>query len=67
MAFEEDVAPLNPVPAEEDEAMRAFAGESHEVQDVDEETNARLLRIIDRNLLPVRRYTTVVVFPGHGC
>ena len=66
MAVEEDT-PLNPVPAEEDEAMRAFIGELHEVPDVDEETNARLLRIIDRNLLPVRRYTTVVVFHGHEC
>ena len=63
MAVEEEgIAPPNPV-QEEDEAMRAFAGELGGVQDLDEETNARLLKVIDRNLLPVRRSTFVVVFP----
>lgn len=61
MAVEEEgIAPPNPV-QEEDEAMRAFAGEL--VQDLDEETNARLLKVIDRNMLPVGHSSFVVVFP----
>lgn len=60
---EEGIAPHNPV-QEEDEAMRAFAGAPGGVQDIDEEKNARLLKVIDRNLLPVRHSTIVVVFPG---
>ncbi|CEJ54136.1 Putative Permease of the major facilitator superfamily [Penicillium brasilianum] len=53
MAVEEEaIAPHNPL-QEEDEAMRAFAGAPGGVQDIDKETNARLLKIIDRNLLPL--------------
>jgi hypothetical protein len=51
---------VHPNPAqEEDEAMRAFSGEQGGVEDLDEETNTRLLRIIDRNLLPVGNSTFV--------
>lgn len=39
---------------DEDEAMRAFASELDSGDALDEETNARLLKAIDRNLLPVR-------------
>ena len=37
-----------------DEAMKAFAGHEGEVLVLDEETNKRLLRKIDLNLMPVR-------------
>ncbi|RMJ24269.1 Allantoate [Aspergillus sp. HF37] len=38
---------------DEDEAMRAFASELDSGDALDEETNARLLKAIDRNLLPL--------------
>lgn len=38
----------------EDEAMRAFDnGRDLDVRDIDDATNARLLKVIDKNLLPV--------------
>jgi ACS family allantoate permease-like MFS transporter len=40
---------------DEDEAMRAFEdGQGLDGRDIDDATNARLLKIIDKNLLPVR-------------
>lgn len=36
-----------------DEAMKAFLGHEGEVIHLDEETNRKLLRKIDRNLMPV--------------
>ena len=36
-----------------DEAMKAFAGHTGEIIEIDEATNKRLLRIIDFNLIPV--------------
>lgn len=63
MAVEEEaIAPHNPL-QEEDEAMRAFAGAPGGVQDIDKETNARLLKTIDRNLLPVRHNPFAMVIP----
>lgn len=38
-----------------DEAMKAFMGHEGQILTLDEATNKRILRIIDRNLLPVRR------------
>ena len=37
-----------------DEAMKAFEGHEGEVLVMDEATNRRLLRKIDRNIMPVR-------------
>lgn len=38
----------------EDEAMRAFDdGRDLDVRDIDDATNTRLLKVIDKNLLPV--------------
>ena len=37
-----------------DEAMKAFAGHEGEIIQMDDETNRRLLRKIDFNLMPVR-------------
>ncbi|KAK0266997.1 Allantoate permease [Friedmanniomyces endolithicus] len=36
-----------------DEAMKAFAGHTGEIIEIDEATNKRLLRIIDFNLIPI--------------
>ncbi|KAI9768422.1 MAG: hypothetical protein M1835_006870 [Candelina submexicana] len=36
-----------------DEAMKAFAGQEGEVNQIDDATNRRLLRRIDMNLLPL--------------
>jgi ACS family allantoate permease-like MFS transporter len=41
-----------------DEALTAFASHQGEVIHVDEETNQRLLRKIDRNIMPVRLLLT---------
>ncbi|KAI9688920.1 MAG: hypothetical protein M1822_001277 [Bathelium mastoideum] len=60
---EEEIAPPNPG-QEEDEAMRAFAGEVGGVQDLDEETNARLLKAIDRNMLPHEPGYLAVEYPS---
>jgi MFS transporter, ACS family, allantoate permease len=35
-----------------DEAMKAFMGHEGQILEIDEATNKRILRIIDRNLLP---------------
>lgn len=52
-----------PLPSDDDDAMRAFAGESEsEVIDLDDATNARLLKTIDWHLMPVcSRFANVPV------
>ena len=43
-----------------DEAMKAFQGHEGEILVLDEATNKRLLRKIDRNLMPVRHWCRCV-------
>lgn len=48
-----------------DEAMKAFAGHEGEVIHIDEETNRRLLRKIDWNLMPVGESASSLTGDSH--